>query len=267
MKIALQEGVYNAGGFADFVKDAARWGLDGVEISGDGLPERIGHVASVLDGEGMRAVAVCPGLKGIGGSLLSDDESERARAGRDIHALIECCDRLGGAGLVLVPEFGAKKFMALYPDHGDYENRAAVFAERFSYFAHEAQSLGVPVYIEPLNRYEAYFLLTLEQGAKLCRLIGGPAYVLADMFHMGIEERDPVGAVKRHGAMIGHVHAVDNNRLLPGQGCRDFAPLIEALASHGYSGSLCIESGVAGDPRVEIPAAVARLREYGGLRC
>ncbi|MFA6451548.1 MAG: sugar phosphate isomerase/epimerase family protein [bacterium] len=262
MKLSLQEGLYTAQDFKWFLRDAKDWGFDAVEVWGEGLDERLDEVVRTLKEENVVASSVCPGGGGIRGSILSDSMEERATAEADIAGLIECCAKLGGAGLVLVPEFGVKKFMRLYPDHGDFESRKKMFAERLEMLAQRAERLGVKILLEPLNRYESFFLLTVGQGAELCRMSGSKAVrVMADLFHMGIEEDNLIGAIEANGEWISHVHIVDTNRKLPGQGDRDFAAIFKALKKAGFDGYLCYECGIVGKAANEVPLSVAMMRK------
>jgi sugar phosphate isomerase/epimerase len=262
MKLSLQEGLYAAQDFRWFLRDAKDWGFDAVEVWGEGLHERLDEVARLLKEEEIPASSVCPGGGGIRGSILSDSAEERAVAESDIAGLLDCCARLGGAGLVLVPEFGVQKFMRLYPDHGDFERRKDMFIDRLEMLVRRAEKLGVTILLEPLNRYESFFLLTVGQAAEICRAFNSKSVrVMADLFHMGIEEDNLTGAIERDGGWIAHVHLVDTNRKLPGQGGRDFKPVFAALKSAGFDGYLCYECGIPGNASMEVPLSVAQMRK------
>jgi sugar phosphate isomerase/epimerase len=60
--------------------------------------------------------------------------------------------------------------------------------------------------------------------------------LLADLFHMNIEEIDVAAALRGGGGAIGHVHFVDSNRRPAGCGHLDFAPIVAALREIGYAG-------------------------------
>jgi sugar phosphate isomerase/epimerase len=262
MKLSLQEGLYTSPDFKWFLRDAKDWGFDAVEVWGEGLAARLDDVVRALKEENVVASSVCPGGGGIRGSILSDSMEERAAAEADIAGLLECCAKLGGAGLILVPEFGVKKFMRLYPDLGDFERRKEMFVERLAMLAQRAERLGVEILLEPLNRYEAFFLLTVGQAAEICRMANSKAVrVMADLFHMGIEEDNLTGAIEENGKWISHVHIVDTNRKLPGQGDRDYAAVFRSLNKVGFDGYLCYECGITGKAANEAPLSVAQMRK------
>ena len=261
MKFAIQDGLIVSGSEIEFFTRARDWGFDAVEVMGEGLVDRLDRVraAAAL----LPVCAICPGLNGIRGSLLDSDSDVRARAHSDILSLLQCAAELGGAGLNIVPEFAAVKFMKLFPDYDNFEKRKDEYIERLDPIAGEAERLGVHILLEPLNRYEADFLLTVEQAASICRAVrGGAVGVLADMFHINIEEPDPAGAFRKNSDCIFHVHAADSNRLLPGLGHTDFKPVFNVLRQAGYKGYVSMECAVTDDPDEQIPASLRFLKSF-----
>ena len=109
--------------------------------------------------------------------------------------------------------------------------------------ADDARQAGVTLAMEPLNRFECYLLNTLEDGAALTDRIGHPNVgVLFDTFHANIEEKDPVGAIRKHGRVIKHFHCSANDRGIPGQDHVDWQGSFRALHDVGYDGWLVIEA-------------------------
>ena len=105
-----------------------------------------------------------------------------------------------------------------------------------------AQAHGVPLLLEPLNRYESNLLNTLAEGAALLEpLQTRNVRLLCDLFHMNIEEVNLAEALRAAGPLVGHVHFADNNRRAIGLGHTDVAPVISALRDIGYKGYLSAE--------------------------
>jgi len=105
-----------------------------------------------------------------------------------------------------------------------------------------AQAHGVTLLLEPLNRYEADYLNTIEETIDTIEEIGAPNLkVLADTFHMNIEEVDMAAALRRAGPRLGHVHLVDSNRRAPGYGHLDMRSILQALSGMHYAGYLSFE--------------------------
>ena len=84
---------------------------------------------------------------------------------------------------------------------------------------------------------------------------------MADFFHMSIEEADVSESISNAGSYIKHVHLADNNRLLPGQGHTDFSIGFKSLKRINYKNFMSFESGISGDPEVEIPKSVNFLKD------
>ena len=60
-----------------------------------------------------------------------------------------------------------------------------------------AQDLGVVLCVEPINRFETYFLNTQADAASLVHSIGAPnVKIHFDTFHANIEERHPVDSLR-----------------------------------------------------------------------
>jgi D-psicose/D-tagatose/L-ribulose 3-epimerase len=118
----------------------------------------------------------------------------------------------------------------------------------------------VALALEPLNRFETYFLNTAADAAKLCEEINQPNIgVLLDTFHTNIEEKDVAAAFRQVGRKLKHVHACENDRGIPGSGHVDFPGIAAALTEIGYDGWVTIES--FGYSHKELAAAAAIWRD------
>lgn len=105
-----------------------------------------------------------------------------------------------------------------------------------------AAAHGAPLLLEPLNRYESNLLNTVEQTvAFLHPLRTRNIRILADLFHMNIEEASIADALLKAGPLLGHVHFADSNRRAIGFGHTDIRPAINALRELGYTGYLSAE--------------------------
>ncbi len=76
-----------------------------------------------------------------------------------------------------------------------------------------AKQYGILLIYEPLNRYETNLANTIEAGMTLLQSLSTRNIVLlADLFHMNIEESDLAAAIHAGDGYIGHLHFVDSNR-------------------------------------------------------
>lgn len=139
--------------------------------------------------------------------------------------------------------------------------------------AREAERLGVRICVEPLNRYEAYLVTTVQDALAYLAAVGSPWVGLTlDLFHAGIEEPDLAKSIAAAAGRLWHVHAADTNRQGLGRGHLDLAAATRALREIGYSGSVVLEVMPPGpDPFCSIKDAEspqildAYLRESLGL--
>ena len=106
-----------------------------------------------------------------------------------------------------------------------------------------AQSKGVKLAIEPLNRFETDLVNTVEQGLRLIREIAADNVgLLLDTFHMNIEEKDIPAAIRRASGRIVEFHASSNDRGAPGEDHLPWRAIAGALADVGYDGPVVIEA-------------------------
>lgn len=104
-------------------------------------------------------------------------------------------------------------------------------------------SHGVTIAVEPLNRFETYFLNTTADALKLAREIDHPRVgILFDTFHANIEEKDVATALRSAAPYLKHVHACENDRGIPGTGHVGWPGVFGALREIGYNGWITIES-------------------------
>ena len=101
---------------------------------------------------------------------------------------------------------------------------------------------GVNFVIEAINRYETYFIKTLENAYSLVKDIGDPSVgLMADLFHMSIEEKSFTQSLLMVQDKLFHVHIADNTREPAGLGRTDFKEILRVLNRTGYGGSLTME--------------------------
>lgn len=105
-----------------------------------------------------------------------------------------------------------------------------------------AEKVGVPFFIEPINRYETNFINTAFEALELIDEIGvQSAQILLDTFHMNIEEVDIQTTLRQVGGKLAYVHIADSNRQAPGQGHLDLKGFLSSLYQTGYRGVVSAE--------------------------
>ena len=125
-----------------------------------------------------------------------------------------------------------------------------------------ARQYDVPLLYEPLNRYETDLIVTIDAGASLLgSLSTGNVRLLADLFHMNIEETDLADAIRAGGPRIGHLHFVDSHRRPAGTGHLNFTPIAEALVEIGYSGYASAEAFPLPGPEAAAEQTIVTFRK------
>ena len=124
-----------------------------------------------------------------------------------------------------------------------------------------AGKYGVTVGLEIMNRFESDVLTCIDEGIAFVQGHGFSHVKLhLDTVHMNIEEAIIGDAIRRAGALIGHVHLADNDRWYPGHAHYDFAETLRALEDAGYNGALALEIKPYPDARTASRQSLAYLQ-------
>ncbi len=124
---------------------------------------------------------------------------------------------------------------------------------------------GTKFLLEPINRYETNIFNTLDStGDFLNRnkntLDLARIGILADTFHMNIEEPSIEKSFEKHINMIKHVHFADSNRWAPGYGHTDFEKIYGVLKANDYNGYISFEVLPLPDPLSAAKNAIAYVK-------
>ena len=134
-------------------------------------------------------------------------------------------------------------------------------ADALELLGEHAKQYDVPLIYEPLNRYETNLSNTLESGSKLLRSLStNNVVLLADLFHMNIEEINIADSLRTAGKHVGHVHFVDSNRRAAGFGHIDFAPIASALHEINFAGFASAEALPFPDPDMAAEQTIHAFR-------
>lgn len=257
MKLAVREGMLPGASLGEKLASARRLGYEGVELhSPEALARPTDELVALFQESGV-ATANVAGVV----TLLDPDPKVRAEGVATLAHRLELSAALGATGVLVVPIFGR----ALIPDLSPY--RAAVELERellvaeLGEVARLAAASGTQIFLEPLNRYETHFLNRLEQGVEICQAVGSPRVrIMADFFHMHVEEADIPASLRAAGDYVVYVHVADSNRKQPGRGHLDLRPGFAALKEVGYDGYLGVECGLIGPVEAALAEAAENVR-------
>jgi len=237
------------------------YGFDAVELLGYGLLGRLEDTRAALAATGVPVAAICAGFEG---SLVHPDPGQRRLALEGIKCLLDVCEDLGAAGLIIAADYGVPALPDLRPAIEPATMLHDLLLAGLREIGVHLRGMKSALLLEPLNRYESRALRQMAPAVTLCEEAGSSNIkVMFDVFHMAIEEADPVAALVACGPRLGHVHLADSNRQLPGHGHTDFTAILRALHQMGYTGAASLECGVPGDPAVLLPRCVGFLRADG----
>jgi sugar phosphate isomerase/epimerase len=233
------------------IDQTASLGFDGLEVFAPG-PDAV--PAEVL-GEALKARGLALAAVGTGAGwvkhklLLTDaDAGQRKRGVEFVRSMIDF-----GAAAGAIAGGPAPAIIGSMQGRwsGDVTKETALgwLRDALEELGAHAASRGAILLIEPLNRFETNLLNTLADGSALLRsLKSSNVKLLADLFHMNIEEQDPATALVAAGADVGHLHFVDSNRRPAGCGHIDYGPIASALRRIGYGGFASAEALPWPDP-------------------
>jgi D-psicose/D-tagatose/L-ribulose 3-epimerase len=213
-------------------------GFDGVEIPAF-RPETFPAPAIRRALEASRlectiALALVPGL-----SLIDDDPAVRRKTLTHVEAIIRVAAEVG-ASVIAGPVYCPVGYL---PGRRRTTGEWQRAVDAYQALGPVLDAHGVTLALEPLNRFETYFLNTVADGVRLSDAVGHPRVgLLVDTFHANIEEKDVAAAYRAAGAHVRHVHTSENDRGTPGSGHVPWAGVFDALREIRYDGWLTIES-------------------------
>lgn len=241
MKLACQDGMAQGASLSEKLDSLAAAGYEGIEFWGANLWERVDEIKTATANHSVKPSTICAGFKGC---PLDADKKEREAASADIHRLLQTAGDLGMVGLIMVPIFGSPRIPDLSPLASPVQLEKDLLYKLMDDWGKTAEKAGTFVLLEPLNRYETHLIKTLQDGVEVCERVGNPhVKIMADFFHMSIEEAHTPDSIRRASAHIAHVHLADNTRLMPGLGETDFKAGFDALKEIGFSGYMALECG------------------------
>jgi sugar phosphate isomerase/epimerase len=105
-----------------------------------------------------------------------------------------------------------------------------------------AKKYEVVISVEPLNRKECNFINSVAEGAEIVEAVDHKNIrLLADIYHMLMENEDP-SEILKYGHLLYHMHIAEKDgRTAPGVSNEDFVPYFRALKETKYSGRMAIE--------------------------
>lgn len=123
----------------------------------------------------------------------------------------------------------------------------------------KAESSGIRLAIEPLNRYETSLINTTRQAIDALEPLLGEGLGLAlDSYHLNIEEKHISAAISLAGEHVAHVQVCGNDRGAVGDDHIEWPQFLDALDAINYLGPLNLESFTADNDAIATAASIWR---------
>ena len=213
----------------------AKYGYESIEISGEPQQYNPDEVRSLLAKYNLRCWGSVTLMLGDR-NLVSGNEGHRKASVQYTKDCIDMVAALDGTEMTIVPATVGK----ITPDGTPEQEWGWAVAGLKEIYEH-SQPLGVRLAIEPLNRFETYFISRGAQAMALAEAVGDDCGVCLDAFHINIEEQDLYQTIVDCGPRLVDFHVADNNRMPAGMGQYDWKRVVDTLKQVGYDGALTAE--------------------------
>ena len=244
---------------ADCCLQAEQLGFDAIEIfppsaealSADSLRHLLTRHGLSLAAVGTGAGWVIERL-----SLTADDAGQREAARSFVRSIIDLAGLFGASAII-------GSMQGRWDDRVDKDTAVSYLTEALNDLGAHARQYDVPLFYEPLNRYETNLVNRVDDGVALLESLSTDnVKLLADLFHMNIEEANLPASLRAAGDLIGHLHFVDSNRRPAGFGHMDYEPIAAALKEIGYCGYASAEALPYPDSGGAAQMTIETFRKY-----
>lgn len=246
MKFAICNETFEGGSHREGLALAKKLGYTGVEVAPFTLGLDVREIRqgtrreyrAMVEDMGMSILGLHWLLaKTSGFHLTTDDAAVRSKTADYFKSLIELCVDLGGNIMVLGSPL-QRNFSAPLTHDQAMGNAIDVIGRLTS----DLESANVRLAIEPLGPQEGNFLNHASQARAMIQRIASPNVRLhLDVKAMSSEGFPIAQIIQDHADLLIHFHANDPNKLGPGMGDVDQAPIFKALKDVGYSGWVSVE--------------------------
>lgn len=265
MKLSCTNNMVPGVSLTEQAEHLAKWGYEGIAVFVDYQQWNENLHKELLDLEKRTGVIPCEFAfsDACYGHLMDQDRGLR-RKSREMYRL--AAEISGEIGAVTELEFlyGPQDPLPLFHPYAKMgADEEQEFMAMYREMVEPLKGTKGMMLLEGINRYESPYLNSIKDCKDIVEKLNMEnAGVLADIFHMSIEEADMTESIKYAGSFIKHVHLGDSNRLLPGYGMTNWQLCFEALKEIGYSGFLNLECSTCGNAQETLPKTAAFIRNF-----
>jgi sugar phosphate isomerase/epimerase len=168
-------------------------------------------------------------------SLTDPDPAVRAAARERLRDFVDMAARWGA-------QIHIGRTRGTIPEGVGAEEAWQHMRQGFLEAAEYGQARGVRVLLEPQCRFQVNCLNSVVEGVAFVRELNHPNLgIVADTFHMNIEDVSLPASLMAARPYLWHMHFADSNRLYPGGGHINFREILAALALIGYDRWITME--------------------------
>jgi len=249
------------------IKKAGRIGYDGVELAikrpGD---INVNELKDTLKTNNLTALTFGTGqiFFDQGLSFSDDDEKNREKAVRNVKKIIDLASHFNASIIIGLIRGKACNLQ------GNPKGAIEIAEERISKCLKEcfdySEKYGTGLLIEPINRYETNIFNTVDEIGSFINKYGrsfdlNRLGILADTFHMNIEEPVIERSLEKYKHLIKHLHFADSNRWAPGYGHINFDKIFKVIKNNNYDGYISFEIFPLPDPLTAAKDALAFVKK------
>jgi D-psicose/D-tagatose/L-ribulose 3-epimerase len=242
----------------DYLPKLKKWGYKGIEVPL--MPKLLDlfnakYIRKMLSEYEMECVITAGVPEDF--NIISDDKEKQKSGIKHLKNCVDITEEMGSkvmGGVLYAYDQGISNGAPRTQVQWERSVRCLKEAARY------AALKDITLCIEPINRYEGFFLNTIKDAILMIHEIDEPNIKInIDSYHMNIEEKNIYEIVVKAGNLIGLVHVSENDRGIPGTGHFDWDGFIKGLFDIKYNGWICMESFLEIIP--EIPQYTPIWRE------
>jgi D-psicose/D-tagatose/L-ribulose 3-epimerase len=235
---------------AEIARRVQGLGFDGVELMGDLEQYSAAEAARIMRDHGLAVFSLTPADV----DLAHPDPGIRSTAVDYYLRLLDFASELDHPLVSCHGLVGRVRAITTQAEE------RAVFVEAVRKIGERANTLGLRLVMEVLNRYEAHLINTSAEAVQFVADVAVDSVgILLDAYHMNIEEASPADAIRQAGKRLGLYHVADSNRQGIGRGHTDFGAQLATLSDIGYQGPIILECTAPG------PDPFAAIKDEGSL--
>ena len=210
-------------------------GYKSIEIEGEPEKYNTKNLQKLLKENGISCFGAVS-LMYEGRDLIHADEAIRASSVQYIKNCVTMVKELEGREVTVVPST-VGKITPMANEEAEWKWAVEGLKEIYAH----SEKAGVVLGIEPINRFETYFIYRADQAVLLAEEVGPNCGVCLDTFHLNIEEANMYQSILNTANRLVNFHVADNNRLACGLGHHNWVRIVNTLKTANYTGPLSVE--------------------------